>query len=454
VTGQGRQRKLPVLVVVGTRPEAIKLVPLVLELRRSASFQPVVVSTGQHQEMVEEVFGLAGIKPDVQLWVGSSRSRLNERVATVMRRFEDYCCGTFGDFAGERAPRDQLLAGTYPVAVLVHGDTSSAFAAALAAFHLRMPVGHVEAGLRTGGLNLTPFPEELNRQLISCIAAMHFAPTPANEQNLVRENIPADQVFVTGNTGIDALHWASDLDVPFRSPDVQELVDGDDPIVVVTAHRRENWGAGLAAIAEGVARVARSHPDTRFVVPLHPNPRVRAELAGPLEPLANVLLTEPLRYTGIARLLGRCRLVITDSGGLQEEAPSLGKPVLVARESTERTEGVEAGTLRLVGTDPDRIAREAGRLLDDPAEYAAMAAAPNPYGDGRAAERIVAAIEHLLRGGEPPASFGSGYTRQAVLTAAGYDAWLRPLEEESRDESWEEHLPSTGDVEGGGQPPL
>jgi UDP-N-acetylglucosamine 2-epimerase (non-hydrolysing) len=434
--------KLPVLIVVGTRPEAIKLVPLILAFQRSNSFRPVVMSTGQHHAMVSEVFGLAGIRPDVELWVGGRHSRLNERVGAVMRRFEDYVLGTFPDQRGERAPREHVLAGRYPVAALVHGDTTSAFAAALAAFHLRIPVGHVEAGLRTGGLNLTPFPEELNRQLISCIAAMHFAPTGKNEENLVRENVPANQVFVTGNTGIDALQWAAGLDVPIRDPRVAELLERDDRIVLVTAHRRENWGGGLAGIAEGVGRVAKSHPDVRIVVPLHPNPRVRDEVAPALEPLPNVLLTEPLKYTTIARVLARCTLVITDSGGLQEEAPSLGKPVLVARESTERTEGVGAGTLRLVGTDPDHIELAAQRLLDDDDEYREMASAVNPYGDGRAAERIVAAHEHVLTGTNPPTAFGAGYTRLAVLTALGYDAWLRPLEDESVDESWSEHLPS------------
>ena len=441
---EGEAPKLPVLIVVGTRPEAIKLVPLILAFQRSNSFRPVVMSTGQHQAMVAEVFGLAGIKPDVELWVGGRHSGLNERVAAVMRRFEDYVLGTYPDQRGEQAPRELALAGRYPIATIVHGDTSSAFAAALAAFHLRIPVAHVEAGLRTGGLNLTPFPEELNRRLISCIAAMHFAPTGKNEENLVRENVAANQVFVTGNTGIDALQWASGLDVPIRDPKVAELVAGDDRIVLVTAHRRENWGGGLARIAEAVARLSKSHPDVRFVIPLHPNPRVRQEVAPALEPLANVVLTEPLRYTTIARVLARCTFVITDSGGLQEEAPSLGKPVLVVRESTERLEGVGAGTLRIVGTDPDHIVLAAQRLLDDEDEYRAMATAKNPYGDGHAAERIVKAHEHLLTGSDPPTAFGAGYTRLAVLAALGYDGWLRPLEEEPVDDSWAEHLPDNG----------
>jgi UDP-N-acetylglucosamine 2-epimerase (non-hydrolysing) len=430
------EAKRHVLVVVGTRPEAIKLVPLIVALERSERYEPIVLSTGQHEQMVGEIFGLAGITVDAHLWVGGARARLSERVATLMQRIDDYIIGRYTDLRGEPATRELLVAGGYPIATLVHGDTSSAFAAALASFHLRIPVVHVEAGLRTGGLNLTPFPEELNRQLITCIAALHLAPTAKNEENLVRENVPADQVFVTGNTGIDALQWAAGLDVPIANPQVAELVAGDDRIVLITAHRRENWGGGLAGIAEGVARVATSHPDVRFVLPMHPNPAVRAELRPALEPLANVLLIEPLRYTSMARLIARCDFVLTDSGGLQEEAPSLGKPVVVARDSTERTEGVAAGTLLLVGTDPARIALEASRLLDDPAAYAAMAHAENPYGDGHAAERIIAAFTHLHGHGPPPVPFGPGYTRTAVLAAGGYDAWFDPLAEEAVEQSW------------------
>ena len=430
------ESKRHMLVVAGTRPEAIKLVPLILELERSDRYEPVVLSTGQHEQMVGEIFALAGITVDAHLWVGGARSRLSERVATLMQRIDDYVCGRYADLQGEKATREQIITAAYPLSTIVHGDTSSAFAAALASFHLRIPVVHVEAGLRTGGLNLTPFPEELNRQLITCIAALHLAPTAKNEENLVRENVSADQVFVTGNTGIDALHWAAGLDIPIGNPRVAELVAGDDRIVLVTAHRRENWGGGLAGIAEGVARVATSHPDVKFVLPMHPNPAVRAELRPALEPLANVLLIEPLRYTSMAKLIARCDFVITDSGGLQEEAPSLDKPVLVARDSTERTEGVEAGTLLLVGTDPARIADAATRLLDDPAAYAAMANAENPYGDGRAAERIVHMFVHLHGHGPPPVPFGPGYTRSAILAAAGYDAWYQPLEEGEVEPSW------------------
>jgi UDP-N-acetylglucosamine 2-epimerase (non-hydrolysing) len=402
--------KVAVPVVVGTRPEAIKLVPIILALRESLSFQPVVVSTGQHHRMVDEVFDLAGITTDVNLWSGGLRARLNERIATVMRRFEDFCVETYGDRDGQVAPTAEVVSGKYPACVLVHGDTTSAMAAAMASFNLRIPVMHVEAGLRSGS-NLSPFPEEMNREVISCLACFHFAPTEANQEHLVREDIPANQVFVTGNTGIDALHWAVGLEVPFSDPGVEEAVASGERLVVVTAHRRESWGGGLRNVAEGVAAIARTHPDIRVIVPLHPNPSVREEVSGPLAALDNVLLTEPLGYAEFARLLGRAHLVVTDSGGIQEEAPSLGKPVLVARETTERTEGCEAGTLKLVGTDPGVIALEAGTLLDDPAAYARMAGAQNPYGDGRAAQRIVAALENLRHGGEAPEPFGAGYTR-------------------------------------------
>ncbi|MDO8212931.1 non-hydrolyzing UDP-N-acetylglucosamine 2-epimerase [Conexibacter sp. CPCC 206217] len=418
--------ELAIPIVIGTRPEAIKLVPIILALKESEFYRPIVISTGQHHRMVQEIFQLAGITTDVTLWAGTRRE-LNERVSSVMRRFEDFMVEWFGVPSGERT-NEQILSGQVPAAVLVHGDTSSAMAAALASFHLQIPVMHVEAGLRTGGLNLTPFPEELNRRLISQIACLHFAPTMKNLANLVHERVPAGQVFVTGNTGIDALRWASGLNVEFEDPRLQALVDGDHRIVVVTAHRRENWGHGLDCIAEGVARLAGKHPEVRFVVPMHPNPAVREQIVARLRDVSNVLLTEPLGYARFARLLGRCDLVITDSGGIQEEAPSLGKPVLVTRQETERLEGVEEGTLLLVGTDPDRIASEGDRLLSDPEAYAQMAEADNPYGDGRAARRIVAALEYLLLGADAPRAFGPGYNRGAVIDAAGFAGPFEPVE--------------------------
>jgi UDP-N-acetylglucosamine 2-epimerase (non-hydrolysing) len=403
--------KTSILVAVGTRPEAIKLVPLILALRESERLQPLVVSTGQHHALVEQVFGLADITPDVTLWVGGTGSiRLNELVAAVLRRFEDWCVAQFGDQGTTVALPEDLRDG-YPAAVLVHGDTSSSMATALAAFHLRIPVIHVEAGLRTGGFNLSPFPEEMNRQVISRIASFHLAPTITNAQNLIREGVPHGTIFVTGNTGIDALHWAAGLDAPFDDPQVEALASADRPLVVV---------------AEGVRRIVDARPDVSVIVPLHPNPLVRRELGEVLDGLPTVLLTEPLSYVSFARLLRRATLVLTDSGGIQEEAPSFDTPVLVCRDRTERTEGVEAGTLLLVGTDPDRIAGEALRLLGDEEAHAAVAAAENPYGDGRAAARIVEAIVHLGRNGPAPEPFGPGYDRELVLAAAGYAQALDP----------------------------
>jgi UDP-N-acetylglucosamine 2-epimerase (non-hydrolysing) len=438
--------KVLIPVVVGTRPEAIKLVPVIVALRDSEHFQPVVVSTGQHHHMVEEIFEQAGVATHVHLWAGTERASLTERVTTVMRRFNDFVLEWFGPRPAEEDLGRAIVGGEYPAAVIVHGDTSSAMAAALASFHLKIPVLHVEAGLRTGGSIMSPFPEELNRQLITCLTAMNLAPTTQNMQNLVRENVPVGQIFVTGNTAIDALRWASTLDTPYRDDRIAELHGSDKRIVLVTAHRRENWGAGLAGIAEGVARLAEHFPDVAFIVPLHPNPRVRQDLGAQLEAHANVLLTEPLEYTSFARLIGRCHLVLTDSGGIQEEAPSLNKPVLVARESTERGEGVSAGTLTLVGTDPDKIFESARELLENPAAYAKVAECANPYGDGHAAQRIVQALEFVLTGKNPPTPFGHGFTRRDLSEATGIvlpadepedeDEILLDAHEVTGEESW------------------
>jgi UDP-N-acetylglucosamine 2-epimerase (non-hydrolysing) len=412
--------RIVIPVVVGTRPEAIKLVPVILALQASGYYEPLVVSTGQHARMVSYIFDLVGIRPDVTLWSGSRHANLNARVASVMERFEDFCTERFGVDPDVTPTGEDIIAGRFPAAVLVHGDTSSAMAAALSAFHMRIPVMHVEAGLRTPSVR-SPFPEELNREVITRIAALHFAPTPTNLQNLVRENVSVSQIFVTGNTGIDALQWATTLDVRFANPALQALCESDARVVVVTAHRRENWGDGLAGIGEGIARIAVEHPDVHFVLPVHPNPRVREVLTAKLSGRDNVLLTEPLGYATFAKLLGRSHLVITDSGGVQGEAPSLGKPVLVLRDSTERTEGVEAGCLRLIGTDPARIVHETTRLLVDRVAYEEMASATNPYGDGRAAARIVQALEHVLLGERAPQPFGPGYSRHAIAHAAGLD---------------------------------
>ena len=415
--------KVRCLIVIGTRPEAIKLVPILLALQNSELIEPYVVTTGQHRDLVDPVFALAGITPNADLAIGKPGQTINDVTVATIQGID----ALLGDFRGGRAerrsrPRMGLHSGSgerqFPGFVVVHGDTSSAFAAGLASIQARLPVVHLEAGLRTGNRN-SPFPEELNRTLLSCIASLHLSPTSKNRDALVRERVNPDTVFVTGNTGIDALKWAASLDLPWPDSRLEGLEDGRE-IVVVTAHRRESWGAGLQGIAEGVRRIAVARPDVTIVLPLHPNPRVRAYVQPPLEHLPNVVLSDALDYVTFARLLKLAKIAITDSGGIQEEGPSVGTPVLVCRDTTEREEGVVAGTLRMVGTDPDVIAAEALELLNNPVAYARMQGAQNPFGDGFASERIVQAFEHLIFNGPAPAPFGPPFNRESVLTDAGY----------------------------------
>ena len=399
------QNPADVLVVVGTRPEAIKLLPLIVAMRDSGLLRPVVISTGQHRALVADVLSLAGIEPDIDLPFPDAHRGLTDVFTSVMRGLED----AIADREAET--------GIAPAACIVHGDTSSAAAAALAAFHRRIPVIHVEAGLRTGDLQ-SPFPEELNRQIIARAAAMHFAPTSVSKRNLLAEGIDEARILVTGNTGIDALRIAAAA--PVRDDVLSDLeANPDRPVVVVTAHRRENWGAPLERIASAVAVIADGHPHATIVVAAHPNPAVASVVERRLGDIPNVVITPPMAYAPFARLLALADLAITDSGGIQEEAPSLGTPVIVVRDSTERVEGVTAGTLEVVGTEIDRIVAAAERLLDDPIELAVRRDRANPYGDGRAADRIVAACEHLLFGSPAPAPFGPSFDRAAVLRAGG-----------------------------------
>jgi UDP-N-acetylglucosamine 2-epimerase (non-hydrolysing) len=427
-TTDGKPRS-NVLVVVGTRPEAIKMFPVVHALRRSTWFDPVVVTTGQHRDLVAPILELAQIEPDIDLDVGRPGLTLNELVSAVISRLDAYCRDRFKATGTAVATRAQVREDGFPAGALVHGDTSSATAAALAAFNLRIPVGHIESGLRTG-TTLTPYPEELNRQVISRIAAFHLAPTSLNRQNLVREGIPDERIYVTGNTGIDALLYAATRDFHFEDPAVEAVVESGARYVLVTAHRRENWGGGLARIAAAVGRLAEAHPSLRIVVPLHPNPLVRRELGEPLAVHANVVLTEPQAYAQFARLMSKATAILTDSGGIQEEAPALGVPVLVARESTERSEGIAAGTLRLVGTEPDEVVAAMEAVLQDPAAHA-VNPSDNPYGDGHAADRVVAAFEYLAGIGPPPTRFGPSFSRKDVLEAMGlpFGMFSIPVEE-------------------------
>ncbi|WP_200331775.1 non-hydrolyzing UDP-N-acetylglucosamine 2-epimerase [Leucobacter sp. L43] len=411
-----------VLVVIGTRPEAIKMIPVIRALQDSGTFRPVVIATGQHTNLVDDLLRQSGMRVDANLRaseiVDGVRPTLNEMFARVMTGIDRIWSNQEVEDRF-RADGRREVAGA--VACLVHGDTSSAAAAALAAFNLQIPVVHVEAGLRTSNL-LAPFPEEGNRQLISRIAALHLAPTTTNKMNLVREGVDYDRVLVTGNTSIDMLRWASTWEGGF-GPGLEALDTQPRPrIVLVTAHRRENWGKGLENIATAVRILAGQHPETQFAVPMHPNPVARQPLLDALGAVSNVHLVEPRDYLDFARLMDAAHLIITDSGGVQEEAPALGTPVLVARETTEREEGVQAGTLTLVGTDVDRIVTEATRLLTDELEYARRSARANPYGDGLASERIVQALDHILRGGEPAKEVSGNELREAVRRRLGLQA--------------------------------
>jgi UDP-N-acetylglucosamine 2-epimerase (non-hydrolysing) len=350
-----------------------------------------VVVTGQHREMLDQVNDLFGIVPAADLDIIQPRQTLEDITSRALQRLRP------------------VLERERPDAVLVQGDTTTCFAAALAAFYQQIPVVHLEAGLRTDD-RYNPFPEEVNRRLTTQLAALHLAPTSISRANLLRDGVDPRDVVVTGNTVIDALLDVVGRGVPFSRPELA-AVEGND-VVLVTAHRRESWGEPMRASGRAIARLARAFPHVVFVLPAHLNPVVREVLLPLLQGAPNVVITEPLAYGDFARLMSLSRVVLTDSGGVQEEAPSLGKPVLVMRETTERPEAVSAGTVRLVGTDEERIVAEVSALLTDPVAYGAMARAVNPYGDGLAAGRSVAAVEHLFGYSGRPADFapaeGSG----------------------------------------------
>lgn len=375
-----------IATIFGTRPEAIKMAPVVLALRRERGIECRVCVTAQHRQMLDQVLEVFGLTPDVDL--------------DLMRADQ-----TLADFTARAlAAIDGYLAADRPDLVLVQGDTTTVFCATLACFYRRIPVGHVEAGLRTGDLE-APWPEEANRVLTSRLAALHFAPTRWSRENLRREGVPAGRIRVTGNPVIDALFLARERaqGMPGGIPGLPASWFGAGPvprIVLVTGHRRESFGEGFENICEAIASLAKAHPEVQFVYPVHLNPNVREPVQRILGEgegrRPNVHLLEPLSYLPFVRLMGRSHVVLTDSGGIQEEAPSLGKPVLVMRETTERPEGVAAGTVRLVGTRRATIVREVNRLLRDPRAYEAMAARRNPYGDGRASARIVKACREFL----------------------------------------------------------
>jgi len=362
-------------VVFGTRPEAIKLAPVVEALAADPRVVPTVAVTAQHRGLLDQVLDLFGLVPDYDL--------------DVMEPGQDLFHVTSAALLGLR----DTIRDARPDLVVVQGDTTTTFTGALAAFYERIPVAHVEAGLRTGDLD-SPFPEEANRALTGRLATLHFAPTAGARDNLLREGVAPGAIHVTGNTGIDALLRVA---AKVRENPVLPLeLDPERRLVLVTAHRRESFDGGMERIARAVAELATARPETDFVFPCHPNPNVRRPVNALLGTHPNVRVIEPVDYAELVTLLTRAHIVLTDSGGIQEEAPSLNVPALVLRDKTERPEGVEAGALRLVGTNPTRIVKEAARLLDDPEAHAAMARVPNPYGDGHASARIAAVLADSL----------------------------------------------------------
>ncbi|MGP5600647.1 non-hydrolyzing UDP-N-acetylglucosamine 2-epimerase [Glutamicibacter arilaitensis] len=377
-----------IMPIYGTRPEAIKVAPIVRAFQDSELFDCVVTVTGQHREMLDQVNALFDITPDYDLDIIEPRQTLNGVLTKTIRGL------------------DEVLEREKPDAVIVQGDTTTSTAGALAAFYRGIPVVHAEAGLRSHDL-YSPFPEEANRKLTSQLAALHLAPTRVSRNNLVRENLNGNDIVVTGNTVIDALLNVVEKQIAFEDPKLEELVASGKRIVLVTTHRRENQGEPMRQIARALARLAQVEPTVEFVLPMHRNPVVREALLPSIEGVENITLTEPLRYGEFTRMLDASNVVLTDSGGVQEEAPSLGKPVLVMRENTERPEAVSAGTVRLIGTDEQRIVDSVSQLLNNSTAYAEMANAVNPYGDGLAAERTVAAIAELLGIGKRIGEFGS-----------------------------------------------
>ncbi|UCN16575.1 UDP-N-acetylglucosamine 2-epimerase (non-hydrolyzing) [Cellulomonas iranensis] len=363
------------MTVYGTRPEAIKCAPLVKAIEASDDLDGVVVVTGQHREMLDQVNALFEITPDHDLDVMSH----GQTLAQIFSRVLDGL--------------DPILAAERPDAVVVQGDTTTSTAAALAAFYRQIPVVHLEAGLRSGDL-ASPFPEEGNRKITSQIAALHLAPTETSRDNLLREGVADGDIVVTGNTVIDALYATVGKQVEFSDPGLEELAAQQAPMLLVTTHRRENWGEPMAGIGRAVATIARRFPDLTIVLPAHHNPLVRDALLTALEGISNVVVTGPLPYGEFTRLLSLACLVLSDSGGVQEEAPSVGTPVLLMRENTERPEGLTTGVVHLVGTDETQIVEEVARFLADwPRRRAAVGDIANPFGDGLASSRALAALE-------------------------------------------------------------
>lgn len=365
-----------IMFVFGTRPEAIKMAPLVKAMEKAEDLKPLVVVTAQHREMLDQVLALFDVTPSYDLNLMKQNQTLMDITVGVLRGIE------------------RIVIKEKPDLVLVHGDTTTTFAGALASFYQQVPVGHVEAGLRSGNM-YSPFPEEANRKLTGQLASVHFAPTRQARENLLREGVDADAVYTTGNTVIDALHLTVQKDFSFDA-ELAEMLDVPGRKVLLTTHRRENLGQPMVQIFRAIRALHANFPDVHFYFPMHKNPRVRALAHEALDELERVHLFEPLDYAPFANLMERMDLILTDSGGMQEEAPALGKPVLVLRDTTERPEAVEAGTVRLVGCDTDLIVETVTELFTNDAAYAEMKHAVNPYGDGKACARIIDAIRYYF----------------------------------------------------------
>lgn len=365
-----------IMFVFGTRPEAIKMAPLVKAMEKSSEFTPIVLVTAQHREMLDQVLELFNIVPDYDLNLMKANQTLTDITVGVLRGVE------------------RIVIKEKPDMVLVHGDTTTTFGGALAGFYQQVPVGHVEAGLRSGNM-YSPFPEEANRKLTGAMATIHFAPTLQARENLLREGVNPDAIFTTGNTVIDALKMTVKEDYTF-DPDLAQMLDVPGRKVLLTTHRRENLGQPMVQIFRAIRTLHERFPDVHYYFPMHKNPRVRALAHEALDELERVHLFEPLDYAPFANLMARMDLVLTDSGGMQEEAPALGKPVLVLRDTTERPEAVDAGTVKLVGCDTTRIVDTVSELFTDETAYSEMERAVNPYGDGQACNRIINALRYYF----------------------------------------------------------
>ncbi len=369
-------KKLKVMTIFGTRPEAIKMCPVVLELAKYPEYiEPIVAVTAQHREMLDQVLQLFKVKPDYDLNIMTAGQTLYDVTCRALMGLKD------------------VLEDAQPDLVLVHGDTTTTFVGTLAAYYKQIPVGHVEAGLRTGN-KYSPFPEEMNRKLTAAMADYHFAPTRNAANNLLKENIPEGNIYVTGNTVIDALQATVKEKFDFKNPKLEAAIQSDHKLILMTTHRRENLGMPMRHVYQALKEVLKDNPDAEAIFPMHKNPKVREVAEQVLGKMPRVHLLEPMDYEPFVNLMDRVDIVLTDSGGIQEEAPALGKPVLVLRNTTERPEAVTAGTVKLIGTGKEDVYAATSRLLRDSKYYQQMAEAVNPYGDGKAAQRIVTYLLH------------------------------------------------------------